>query len=174
MSTSPVLGLPYIASQQSQPEVTHNAALNMLAVALFGVTQVGLNAAPGSPTEGDSYVVGPAGSGAFSGRNNKLAIYTEAGWVFLPGVDDNGSQIAMGAAQEGLRVWSKADDCGFVWTGSAWVAEGGAMATFTVATVPAATGPKRLIYVSDETGGAIPAFNDGVNWRRVSDRTIVA
>lgn len=46
--------------------------------------------------------------------------------------------------------------------------------TYTVATVPAATGAKRLIYVSDETGGAVPAFNDGTNWRRVTDRAIVA
>ena len=31
-----------------------------------------------------------------------------------------------------------------------------------------------LIYVSDEVGGAIPAFSDGTNWRRVSDRAIVS
>ena len=31
-----------------------------------------------------------------------------------------------------------------------------------------------LIYVSDETGGATPAFSDGTNWRRVADRAIVA
>lgn len=31
-----------------------------------------------------------------------------------------------------------------------------------------------MVYVSDETGGAIPAFSDGTNWRRVSDRAIVS
>ena len=31
-----------------------------------------------------------------------------------------------------------------------------------------------LIYVSDEVGGAIPAFSDGTNWRRVSDRTAIS
>lgn len=46
--------------------------------------------------------------------------------------------------------------------------------TFTVATLPAATGAKRMIYVSDETGGAVPAFNDGTNWRRVTDRAVVS
>lgn len=30
------------------------------------------------------------------------------------------------------------------------------------------------IYVSDETGGAVPAFSDGTNWRRVTDRAIVS
>jgi hypothetical protein len=48
--------------------------------------------------------------------------------------------------------------------------------TYTVATlptVPDVTAPG-LIFVSDETGGAIPAFSDGTNWRRVSDRAIVS
>lgn len=31
-----------------------------------------------------------------------------------------------------------------------------------------------LIGVSDETGGAVPAFSDGSNWRRVTDRTVVS
>lgn len=40
-------------------------------------------------------------------------------------------------------------------------------------TVPDATAPG-LIFVSDETGGAVVAFSDGTNWRRVTDRTIVS
>lgn len=31
-----------------------------------------------------------------------------------------------------------------------------------------------LIYVSNESGGAVPAFFDGTNWRRVTDRAIVS
>lgn len=31
-----------------------------------------------------------------------------------------------------------------------------------------------MIYVTDETGGAVPAFYDGTNWRRVTDRAIVS
>lgn len=31
-----------------------------------------------------------------------------------------------------------------------------------------------MIYVSDETGGAVMAFSDGTNWRRVTDRAIVS
>lgn len=31
-----------------------------------------------------------------------------------------------------------------------------------------------LIYVSDETGGAVMAFSDGTNWRRVTDCAIVS
>jgi hypothetical protein len=44
---------------------------------------------------------------------------------------------------------------------------------YTIATLPSAvTGGN--IYVSDETGGAIPAFSDGTNWRRYSDRAVVS
>jgi len=31
-----------------------------------------------------------------------------------------------------------------------------------------------MVFCTDESGGAIPAFYDGTNWRRVSDRAIVS
>jgi len=31
-----------------------------------------------------------------------------------------------------------------------------------------------MIYVVDEAGGAVPAFSDGTNWRRVTDRAVVS
>ena len=46
--------------------------------------------------------------------------------------------------------------------------------SYTVATVPSAATAGGLIYVSDEAGGAIMAFSDGTNWRRVTDRAIVS
>ncbi len=49
-----------------------------------------------------------------------------------------------------------------------------AVPSYTVATLPAVTQAGQVIYVSDETGGAILAFSDGTNFRRVSDRAIVS
>lgn len=47
--------------------------------------------------------------------------------------------------------------------------------TYTVATLPAAaTYPRGLIYVSNEAGGAVLAFSDATNWRRVTDRAVVS
>ena len=46
--------------------------------------------------------------------------------------------------------------------------------SFTVGTLPAATTAGQMIYVSDESGGAVIAFSDGTNWRRVTDRAIVS
>lgn len=31
-----------------------------------------------------------------------------------------------------------------------------------------------LIFVPDESGGAVPAFSDGAAWRRVTDRAVVS
>lgn len=50
-----------------------------------------------------------------------------------------------------------------------------ALSVFTVATLPdPADYPYTFIYVSDEAGGAQPAFSDGTNWRRLTDRAIVS
>lgn len=45
--------------------------------------------------------------------------------------------------------------------------------SYTVATLPSAETP-RLIFVSDEIGGPVPAYSDGTNWRRVSDGAVVS
>ena len=46
---------------------------------------------------------------------------------------------------------------------------------YTVATLPTASiWTYALIYVTDETGGAQPAFSDGTNWRRLTDRAVVS
>lgn len=48
------------------------------------------------------------------------------------------------------------------------------LAAYTVATLPDAAAFKdHMIIVSDESGGSIPAFSDGTNWRRSTDRAIV-
>lgn len=40
--------------------------------------------------------------------------------------------------------------------------------------LPSAATPGEMIFVSDATGGAVPAFSDGANWRRMTDRTVVS
>lgn len=46
---------------------------------------------------------------------------------------------------------------------------------FTVATAPDPTRFRyAMVMVTDEVGGAVPAFSDGTNWRRVTDRAIIS
>jgi hypothetical protein len=46
--------------------------------------------------------------------------------------------------------------------------------SYTTTTLPSASAPGSMIFVTNETGGAVPAFADGTNWRRVTDRAIVS
>jgi len=46
--------------------------------------------------------------------------------------------------------------------------------SYTVATLPSAATAGAMLFVTDETGGSVPAFSDGTNWRRVTDRSIVS
>ena len=45
--------------------------------------------------------------------------------------------------------------------------------SYTTSTLPSASVVGAMIYVTNETGGPVPAFADGTNWRRVTDRAIV-
>lgn len=46
--------------------------------------------------------------------------------------------------------------------------------SYTVATLPTPGRAGRVIFVTDETGGAVLAFDDGSSWRRVTDRAVVS
>ncbi len=172
MTTSPFFGLPLIDGQQASPEVTHNEALLLVQALLSGaIDQVN---APPVADEGDVYVIGAAPSGAFLGSANAIAIYFGGEWRIVPGFTTLGAPIAMGADHAGMRIWRRDLNCSTVWTGSAWISEGGAMEESTVAGVGPATGPKRWKFITDEAGGAVPAFNDGAAWRRATDRAVIS
>ena len=65
-------------------------------------------------------------------------------------------------------------DLGFISTSGVFTPDQLVLPTYTVTTLPNASTPAQLIYVSDESGGATVAFSDGTNWRRVQDRAIVS
>ena len=48
------------------------------------------------------------------------------------------------------------------------------MPSFTVNTLPDASPAGQMLFVTDETGGSVPAFSDGINWRRITDRQVVS
>jgi hypothetical protein len=66
-------------------------------------------------------------------------------------------------------------DMGTIVTGGVIYPDQLVIPTYTVAQLAnlSATPAAQFVYCSDESGGAIPAFSDGTNWRRVSDRAIV-
>ena len=50
------------------------------------------------------------------------------------------------------------------------------LVSYTVTQATALTGVAtgQMIYVTNETGGAVPAFYDGASFRRVTDRAIIS
>jgi hypothetical protein len=118
MTTTPYLGIPLISSQQLQPEVTHNTAIMIMqALSLGAIAKQ--NAPPGAPADGDCYIIGSAGSGAWAGKSNKIAIYY-GGWIFCPGVDSEGVNLPMGANQRGLTIFLRSADGLVTWDGAHW------------------------------------------------------
>lgn len=84
MANTANLILPYIAQGQAQKEVTHNDALNILdAVVQLSVKSRTVTAPPGSPAQGDRYIVPAGASGAWSGQTGKIAAYRDTAWAFF-------------------------------------------------------------------------------------------
>lgn len=80
--TTPILDMDELAAAQSQPEVIVNAALRTLEAAMQ-ISALGYqNDPPGSPSEGDRYLVGDTPTGAWAGHAEELAYYS-GGWQFL-------------------------------------------------------------------------------------------
>jgi hypothetical protein len=82
MPQSPSLGFELLTSNQDSKHVTVNASALILEAVSIGVVVDQLNTPPGAPTSGQLYIVGTAGTGAFLGQNNKLALYDSTTWYF--------------------------------------------------------------------------------------------
>ena len=66
--------------------------INLLRIGRFGfhlsVLDRNLTAPPGAPVAGDTYIVAATATGAWAGKENNVAIWDGAAWVF--GVPRNG------------------------------------------------------------------------------------
>jgi hypothetical protein len=229
--TTKYLKMPEIFADQFQKEVIHNEALHAIDAILGGGIISRLATPPGSPVEGDCYIVIATASGAWAGKEGTIAQLINAAWLFY-------------TPSEGWTTWVAAENDFVVYDGAKWTRQevltvgtetdvfaqclqvlrnnvvigwldnnasnarfkaasgktvalvnngnagltvrndngaeftGGGipiLPTYVKASLPsAATFARGMIYVSDEVGGATPAFSDGTNWRRVADRAIVA
>jgi hypothetical protein len=104
------LGLPFIAQGQAQKEVTHNEALRILdTLVQLAVLDRDLSAPPGSPTEGQRWIVGASPTGAWAGHANHIAAWQDDAWQFsIPRV--------------GWLAYVTDENSLLAWDGGAWVA----------------------------------------------------
>jgi pectate lyase-like protein len=99
------------------------------------------------------------------------------------GFGNNGISISLGANTNDCYV-----DLGIDMVGSVQFVDSGTnnhvehrksakLRRYAKAALPSAAAAEHLgnlVYVTDEAGGAVPAFCDGTNWRRVTDRAVVS
>ena len=82
---TPLLGLPYILAAQAQKHVTHNEALRLLdGIVQLSVKDRNLNTPPGSPVDGDRYLVAAGASGDWTGWSGDVAMFADGSWWRLP------------------------------------------------------------------------------------------
>ncbi|MCF6216074.1 MAG: DUF2793 domain-containing protein [Emcibacter sp.] len=108
VNQTPRLTTPYIISTQSQKEVTHNMALNILdALVQTAVETATLVSPPMSPPEGGLWLVASVATGDWLGHDGKIAQYIGGAWQFH-------------APFEGLLVWLKDDDVAAQFRSGLW------------------------------------------------------
>lgn len=112
MTESAKLRLPYLAASQAQKHVTHNEALTLLdTLVQASVIDKDLTTPPGSPAEGDCYIVAATGTGAWNGWDNRIVRYIDGEWrSYLPGAGDG----------EGWLVYVQDEANLYVLVGGAW------------------------------------------------------
>jgi hypothetical protein len=109
MANTTNLQLPLIDQNQSQKAVTHNVALASLdAIVHLAVIDDGLAAPPGTPADGDRYIVAPSASGAWAGKDLQIAAWQNGAWSFY-------------APRSGWLAFVMSKSEAHLWTGASWV-----------------------------------------------------
>lgn len=109
MENSANLDLPYIMPSQAQKHVTHNEALSILdALVQLSVVSATVTAPPGSPAEGQRWIVPAAATGAWAGQVGKIAAWYDGAWLFL-------------SPRQGWTAYSTSATRLLAFNGSVWV-----------------------------------------------------
>ena len=104
--------LPYILAAQAQKHVTHNEALRLLdAMVQLSVLDRDLTAPPGSPADGDRYIVASGATGLWAGWDLNVTTWVDGVWMRL-------------VPRPGWLAWIADEATFFVWNCSAWQSVG--------------------------------------------------
>lgn len=108
MTTTPRLGITELEESQALPEAVVNEAVRRTeqGAGFFIVKDKDLTSPPGSPADGDAYIVGGSATGAWSGKDNLIAYYA-SGWEYVTPI-------------EGTRAEVQDEDSVYRYSGSAW------------------------------------------------------
>jgi hypothetical protein len=106
--TSARFAMPFILPGQAQKEAFHNEALTLLDAGLHPCVEGDpADELPIDPAPGQGWIVGAGAGGAWAGKADQLACWTEAGWRFV-------------APVPGMTAWNLDAGCWLYWTGAGW------------------------------------------------------
>lgn len=111
MTTTPRLGAPELVSGQAVPETTVNEQIRFVeqGASYFIAKDKDLATPPGSPADGDCYIVAGSPTGAWTGWANRLAIFVSTAWVSITPI-------------EGTRAYLQDENAVYEYSGAAWAA----------------------------------------------------
>jgi hypothetical protein len=174
VTTGPKKGLMISAADGDAFGAQFRALLRALDTHLFPyVIDHTLATPPGSPTNGQAYIVAASPTGAWVGHAGALAVWST----------DNPSaptgEWEFYTPETGWIVFSRNGSAQLRWSGSAWLPL--VLASYTVATLPASPPAGSVAYASDgvktgeSTGGGTgcPVYFSAGNWKRYADDTTV-
>jgi hypothetical protein len=108
MSTSANLALPFIEGGELLPDVTLNETLRLIdTLVQLAILDRDLNAPPGSPAEGQRWIVKASPTGAWAGHGNHIAAWQDGDWVFS-------------APKTGWLAYAIDEGALIGWNGTAW------------------------------------------------------
>ena len=110
---TPRLDLPYIMPSQAQKHVTHNEAVRALDTLVhLAVAASGIDEPPAGVADGDSFIVGPAPTGAWANaRTDQVASLEDGAW-------------ALRTPLTGWRAFVANSGTTVVFDGAAWIVDG--------------------------------------------------
>ena len=108
--TTPNIALPFLFAAQAQKHVTLNESLLRLdAVVQLTVLDRDLAAPPGSPADGDRFIIAAGASGAWAGQAaGTIAAWQDGAWAFI-------------VPREGWLAWVADEDTMVAWSGTQWI-----------------------------------------------------
>lgn len=109
MTTTPRLGAPELVSAQAAPETTVNEQIRTVeqGAGYFIVKDKDLTAPPGSPVDGDAYIVAATATGAWAGKEKKIAFRMSTGWLYVTPI-------------EGTAAYVQDENLRYLFDGSSW------------------------------------------------------
>jgi hypothetical protein len=106
--TTPRLLMPQIAENQASKYITHNEALRVIDALTEPTAQAVLSTPPGSPAEGQCWIVGASPTGAWVGKTNQIAQWYNSAWYFY-------------VASNGWEIFNIATNRRLIFNGTAWI-----------------------------------------------------